>query len=158
MSWPGGLFYTPAQQHWQLLLATSCMAASSFWTSRQELMPSEFPLTWATFRVQFSPNNPEEPDRNPWRNQKWKPLRYSFRWTKRAAQMHTCTCFSLDEHTLAAGSSEPGVVLGTGAHGEYSRPLQSGVSHSSRSCKSGHRCVLPSLIFFFQVFSEWIPT
>ena len=23
-----GLFYTPAQQHWQLVLATSCMAAS----------------------------------------------------------------------------------------------------------------------------------
>ena len=30
MSWPGGLFYTPAQQHWQLVLATSCMAASRF--------------------------------------------------------------------------------------------------------------------------------
>lgn len=30
-----------------------------------------------------------------------KTLRYSFRWTKRAAQMQTCTCFSLDEHTLA---------------------------------------------------------
>ena len=107
MSWPGGLFYTPAQQHWQLVLATSCMAASSFWTSRQELMPSEFPLTWATFRVQFPPNNPGEPDRNPWRNQKWKTLRYSFWWAKRAAQMQTCTCFSLDEHMLAGCQFEP---------------------------------------------------
>ena len=71
-----------------------------FWR-RQELMPSEFPLTWDAFRVQFPPNNPGEPDRNPWRNQKWKTLRYSFGWTKRAAQMQTCTCFSLDEHTLA---------------------------------------------------------
>ena len=25
-----GLFYTPAEQHWQLVLATSCMAASRF--------------------------------------------------------------------------------------------------------------------------------
>ena len=64
-------------------------------------MPSEFPLTWTTFRVKFPPNNPGEPDRNPWRNQKWKTLRYSFRWAKRTAQMQTCTCFSLDEHTLA---------------------------------------------------------
>ena len=63
--------------------------------------PSEFSLPWANFRIQFSPNNPGEHDRNPWRNQKWKTLRYSFWWAKRAVHMQTCTCFSLDEHTLA---------------------------------------------------------
>ena len=60
-----------------------------------------------------------------------------------------------------AVSFEPGLVLGTGAYGEYSRRLQTGISHSSQCCQSEHSCVLsiPDLFFFFpQVLSEWIPT
>ena len=156
MSWPGGLFYTPAQQHWQLVLATSCMAASSFWTSRQELMPSEFPLTWATFRVQFSPNNPEEPDRNPWRNQKWKPLRYSFRWTKKAAQMQTCTCFSLEEHTLAGfqlwarlGAQHWGTWRIFQTTPDWNIPLLPKLSVWAQLCS-----IHPWSFFFFSFFSN----
>ena len=154
MSWPGDLFYTPAHQHWQLVLATSCMAASRFWTSRQELMPSEFPLTWATFRVQFPPNNPGEPGRNPWRKQKWKTLRYFFWWPKRAAQMQTCTCFSLDENTLSG--CQLWARLGAWHRGAWRifQLLQTGISHSSQSCQSGHSCVLfiPDLSFFLSFF------
>ena len=133
------------------------MAASRFWTSRQELMPPEFPLTWATFRVQFPPSNPGEPDRNPWRNQKWKTLRYSFWWAKRAAQMkHARASVWMNTRWLAV-SFEPGLVLGTGAHGEYSRLLQTGISHSSQSCQSGHSCVLsiPDLFFLFFFFFKY---
>ena len=160
-SWPGGLFYTPAQQHWQLVLGTSCMAASRFWTSRQELMASEFPLTWATFRVQFPPNNPGEPDRNPWRNQKWKTLRYSFRWAKRAAHMQICTCFSLDEHVLAGcqlwarlGAWHWGIWRIFQPTPDCNIPLLPKLSVWAQLCSIHPWC----FFLFFQVFSEWIPT
>ena len=117
-------------------------------------MPSEFPLTWATFRVQFPPNNPGEPGRNPWRKQKWKTLRYFFWWPKRAAQMQTCTCFSLDENTLSG--CQLWARLGAWHRGAWRifQLLQTGISHSSQSCQSGHSCVLfiPDLSFFLSFF------
>ena len=160
MGWPGGLFYTSAQQHWQLVLAISCMAASRFWTSRQELMPSEFPLTWATFRVQFPSNNPEEPDRNAWRNQKWKTLRYSFdELREQLTYKYACASVWMNTRWLAV-SFKPGSVLGTGASWrifqttpDWYIPLLPMLSVWAQLCS-----IHPWSFFFSEVLSEWIPT